>query len=114
MCQVADVPPHSNVFTLKIQLKEWNDLPAAACRLELTEGQRRQRLWKLLTFDLIAFGLIDLCLMIFYFILTKIHKSKRLSRSHLLLKGDQINLRNVISSFATPQCSKPSNLSTAP
>lgn len=82
--------------------------------LELTEGQRRQRLWKLLTFDLIAFGLIDLCPMIFYFILTKIHKSKRLSRSHLLLKGDQINLRNVISSFATPQCSKPSNLSTAP
>lgn len=35
--------------------------------LELTEGQRRQRLWKLLTFDLIAFGLIDLCPMIFLF-----------------------------------------------
>lgn len=37
--------------------------------LELTEGQRRQRLWKLLTFDLIAFGLIDLRLMIFFFLL---------------------------------------------
>lgn len=35
--------------------------------LELTECQRRQRLWKLLTFDLIAFGLIDLRLMIFFF-----------------------------------------------
>lgn len=35
--------------------------------LELTEGQRRQRLWKLLTFDLIAFGLIDLRLMIFFY-----------------------------------------------
>lgn len=34
--------------------------------LELTEGHSRQRLWKLLTFDLITFFLIDLCLMIFF------------------------------------------------
>lgn len=59
--------------------------------LELTEGQRRQRLWKLLTFGLIAFGLIDLCLMIFLFYFNQNPQNPRLSRSHLLLKGDQIN-----------------------